>query len=77
MATPSDVPGIKNMDPVSAYTRGRESAKKEARQEARKEVLDILERRYMDTTVERDSPVAKAILTIAKDLAEEYRERGV
>lgn len=77
MATPNDVPGLHKMNPVNAYLRGKDDAKKEARQLARQEVLDILEKKYMDPKVQRDSPTAKAILTIAGDLAKEYRERGV
>lgn len=77
MATPNDVPGLHKMNPVNAYLRGKADAEKQAKADARKEVLDMLEKMYMSPDVERDSPTAKAILTVAKDIAQEYRERGV
>lgn len=77
MATPNDVPGLHRMNPAAAYNRGKQDGQKEARQLARAEVLSILESKYMDESIERDSPVAKAILTIAKEVAEEYRALGV
>lgn len=77
MATPKDVPGINHMSAIAAYNRGRQDAQTEARRAAKKEMLDILEVRYMDETIERGSPTAVAILTVAKEVAEEYRARGV
>lgn len=77
MATPNDVPGLHRMNPVAAYNRGKADAAKEAKAEARTQMLTLLEKKYMDESIERDSPVAKAILTIAKEVAEEYRALGV
>lgn len=77
MATPKDVPGINRMEPMAAYNRGRQDAKADARREARQEVLTMLETRYMDESIERGSPVGTALLQLARELAEEYRARGI
>lgn len=65
------------MNPVQAYERGKADAAVEARRQARAEVLSMLEKRYMDTAIERNSPTAVAILEVAKGVAEEYRESGI
>lgn len=77
MASPRDVPGIHKMNPVKAYERGVQTTKLQAQRAARQEVLDILEAKYMNPDIERNSPEARAILEVARGLAEEYRARGV
>lgn len=70
-------PGTQTLDPVAAYQLGYDNATTEQRRKARLEVLNILEVMYMDDTNERDSPEARAILAVARQVAEEYRARGV
>lgn len=76
MAEITAPPGVSTMDPADAYQLGWNNAELDARRTAREEVLTMLEHRYMDDANERNSPVAVAILQIAREVAEEYRERG-
>lgn len=69
--------GVNTMDPVDAYQLGYNNGKLECRREARQEALTMLEHKYMDDVNERNSPTALAILEIAREMAEEYRARGV
>lgn len=77
MAEITAPPGVSTMDPADAYQLGWNNAEVDARRFARQEVLSILEAMYMDDSNERDSPTALAILEVTREVAKEYRERGV
>lgn len=51
---------------ISAIAQG----KREGRWEVKKQVLDYLETKFMDNSVEQDSQVGKMLLEIAGELSE-------
>jgi hypothetical protein len=53
---------------------GQKLGEQEGRVKERALLLDQLEQRYMGETVERDSPLGDAILKIAREIAQYYRE---
>lgn len=62
---------------AKAYHEGMLAGEKlgetQGRAKERALLIEILQQRYMDHTVERDSPLGDAILKIAKETAEYYR----
>lgn len=53
---------------------GEDLGKREGRVEERALLLELLQKRYYEGTVERGSPLGEAILKIAREVAEYYRQ---
>jgi len=71
--TPADVPpkGFKR-----GLQEGLSGGRKAGREEMRKEVIDYLQEKYMgEGRPDRDSPEARAILELTRDLMEHFRGR--
>lgn len=55
--------------PKSQYKAGYDEGEKEGREKGRREILSLLEERYMQPDVERNTPMAQAILKIAREMS--------
>jgi hypothetical protein len=58
--------------PDAKYIQAREEGRMEGRAQARKEILDYLEKLYQDPTIERGSAEGRAILDVAGKVSQHF-----
>lgn len=61
---------------ASEFQRGLDQGREEGNKQAYKDILDFLEGKYLHPRITRESTEGKAILKIAREVAQKMRNEG-